>query len=75
MVRFTLMFALSVYFTFRSNALISCLGQNFPPRGKIPADFEEVREKAACRLLRSFLRNTPKFCRRQNAARQDTFLP
>ena len=51
MVRFTLMFALSVYFAFRSNALTPCLGQNFPPRGKIPVGFWGSSEK---RLLADF---------------------
>ena len=43
----------------------------FSPAGENSGGFlRKLREKAACRLLRSFLKKTPKFCRRQNAARQ-----
>ena len=58
MVRFTLMFALSVHFTFRSNALISCLGTEFSPAGENSGGFRGSPRKGC---LQTFKELPPKY--------------
>ena len=59
----------SEVFTFSLKDLTSCLGQNFSACAEIPVGFARGRGGDACIPL-SPRQNPPKFCRRQNAARQ-----